>query len=60
MYSTVKNQEQMEKASICKKSYTKADLFTEGKGPVCRVPIPTLTHFPLVISTVTPVAVWYD
>jgi len=43
----------------CKKSCTKADLSTEGRGPVCRVPIPTLSHYPLVISTTIPVAVWY-
>jgi len=40
-------------------SYTKADLSTEGRGPVCRVPIPTLAHFPIVISTTIPVAVGY-
>jgi len=43
----------------CNKSCTKADLSTEGRGPVCRVPIPTLTHFLLVISTTIPVAVRY-
>jgi hypothetical protein len=44
---------------ICERSYTKADLSTEGRGPVCRVPIPTLSHFLLVISTTIPVAVRY-
>jgi len=44
---------------IYNKSYTKADLSTEGRGPVCRVPIPTLSHLLLVISTTIPVAVWY-
>jgi len=43
----------------CTPSCTKADLSTEGRGPVCRVPILTLSHFPLVISTTIPVAVWY-
>jgi len=41
-------------------SCTKADLSTEGRGPVCRVPIPTLSHFPLVNSTTIPVAVRYS
>jgi len=41
-------------------SCTKADLSTEGRGPVCRVPIPTLSHFPLVNSTTIPVAVRYE
>lgn len=40
-------------------SYTRANPYTEGTNPVCRIPLPAFSHFAMALYAASPDAVRY-